>query len=392
MRKLAWFTSFICLILFAISLTLTMPASVMAIGEVTSTPVSEEDDDNSPMTEEEILALIDEAIEDIQAGEFRSALAKMDIVIEFDATIPTTYYIRGLASAQLGSIDDALDDFSTAIELAPWRFDFYILRGDIHFINGSTGEALLDYDESISINPFSPDGFSRRSEVFFELGEDIESDVNDLISRALESYSNGDTSDAFSFLDEAIELGEDLKDIGDAYYLRAIIGLDAGDLDAVLEDYSSALEVNPDLHHVYLARGILYAEQGNVKVAGRDFLNRMMLLGSDFIEEEMAIGESKEFEMTYQRVYEISFEGTAGQVITISANDDVDTVVDPLITLLNADGEAIAGDDDLGGGLNSEITEFQLPDDGTYTLLLSHAGGGSGSGYNGIVEVSIDEE
>ena len=35
----------------------------------------------------------------------------------------------------------------------------------------------------------------------------------------------------------------------------------------------------------------------------------------------------------------------------------------------------VAGDDDSGGDLNALIEDYVIPSDGTYTLVVSHAGG-----------------
>ncbi len=366
---------------------LVMP--VTAIGEVTPTPapeVEEEVPDNI-----DVEALIAEGLEDIQSGEFRSAQAKMDIVIETDPAIPTAYYIRGLAATQLGMIQDALDDFSSAIDLAPWRFDLYIFRGDIHLVNGSLIDALLDYDEAIRINPFAAEGYLRRANIYFELDEDAAGDVDDLTARAMSAYSNREFPEAIAFLDEALAIGESVDSQGMVYYLRGIVNLNLGDSDAVFEDYASALEIDPDIHNVYLARGILYSQEGDLKAAGRDFYNRISRLGTETIEENMAIGDTVEYGMAYRRIIEVYFEAQAGQVVTISVTEIGDTFVDPLITVLDPDGEAIAGDDDSGENFGSRLTDLELPGDGTYTLMISHAEGGRAFGFMGQIEVEISE-
>ena len=381
MPELKHFVLFICIML------LVMP--VAAIGEVTPTPAPEVEEELPD--DIDVDALIEEGLEDIQAGEFRSALAKMDIVIEADPAISTAYYIRGLAESQLGMIDNAIEDFSAAIELVPWRFDLHILRGDANLANGSPIDALLDYDEAIRINPFAAEAYLRRSNIYFELDEDAAGDVDDLTARAMSDYSNGQLPEALAFLDEAIATGEGLDSIGMVYYLRGIVNLNIGDTDAVFEDYANALEIDPDIHNVYLARGILYGQQGNLKAAGRDFYNRITILGAETVEEEMAIGDTVEYDMAYRRVIEVSFEANAGQVITISANEIGDTFVDPLITVLDPDGQAIAGDDDSGDNFGSRLTDLELPDDGTYTLMISHAEGGRIFGFIGQIEVEISE-
>lgn len=389
MRKFVWLATFLAVLVFSFSLIFISPVSVSAIGEVTPTPEpdNEETPDNIDVDE-----LLQEGIEDIQNGEYRSALAKMDIVIEFAPEVMTAYLIRGIANSQLGFLDDAIDDFTSAIELEPWLSDLYLFRGNVYELNGDLTDALLDYDRAIYISPLTPDGYLSRSNVNYALNDSDAGDVDDLIARALFSFGGGDTNQVFAYLDEAIETGEGLTSIGVAYYIRAITNMNIGDVDAALDDYEAALEANPDFHNAYLARGILYREQGDIEAAGEDFYNRISIHGQETIEEEMDIGDTIEVDMAYRRVIAISFEGEEGQVVNISANDFGGVIVDPLIALLDPDGNPIAGDDDFGGALNSLIDDFELPEDGTYTILLSHAEGGYVFGFNGIVVVEIEED
>jgi hypothetical protein len=62
--------------------------------------------------------------------------------------------------------------------------------------------------------------------------------------------------------------------------------------------------------------------------------------------------------------------------------------------LLDPDGNPIAGDDDTGlgmNGLDAMVEDFELPSDGTYTLLVSHAEGGYIFGFSGMIEVEISD-
>ncbi|GAB5491121.1 MAG: hypothetical protein Phog2KO_13360 [Phototrophicaceae bacterium] len=390
MRKMTWIVSFVVMMLFALSITLATPLSVSAIGEVTPTP-----DPNEVPTEEQeevdVEALIEEGLINIQEGEFRSALANMDTVINADPSVMTAYLIRGVANSQLGLTDDAIADFSSAIELEPWQLDLYIFRGDTYRNNGDFTDALLDFDQAIYINPLTAEAYLRRSDVNYALGDTVAGDVDDLIARGLGASNLGDTASAFDFLDEAIELGEGLESVGSAYYIRAITNMRAGDADDAFDDYEAGLDADPNLHNIYLGRGILYREEGDLQAAGEDFYNRITIHGDETVETDMEIGDTIEVEMAYRRVVEISFEGEEGQEITISADDFGDTIVDPLITLLDPDGNPIAGDDDFGGVLNSLIDDFELPEDGTYTLMVSHAEGGYTFGFNGLIQVEIDD-
>lgn len=60
------------------------------------------------------------------------------------------------------------------------------------------------------------------------------------------------------------------------------------------------------------------------------------------------------------------YEGQKDHYLTVSlkAEDQVDTQ----LTLYGPDGLRLAQDDDSGGGFNPEIFEFQLPEDGSYTI------------------------
>ena len=73
--------------------------------------------------------------------------------------------------------------------------------------------------------------------------------------------------------------------------------------------------------------------------------------------------------------YDLSFDAAAGQHVTLSAQAREAAGTDPLIVLLDASGQPVAGDDDSGGDLNALIEDYVIPSDGTYTLVVSHAGG-----------------
>src|SRR5690606_15286043 len=72
-------------------------------------------------------------------------------------------------------------------------------------------------------------------------------------------------------------------------------------------------------------------------------------------------------------VYRFHFDGTSGQVFGAAALSADST--DPLLILLDSEGNALTSDDDGGVNLNSVIRRYTLPEDGEYTLLLSQAGG-----------------
>lgn len=77
-----------------------------------------------------------------------------------------------------------------------------------------------------------------------------------------------------------------------------------------------------------------------------------------------------------------SFEGTEGDIVTIS----VAAPFDGLMELISESGELLATDDDGGGDLNPKIEGFTLPATGTYTIVISAFGGATGGEFTITLE------
>ncbi|MDX2138500.1 MAG: PPC domain-containing protein [Chloroflexota bacterium] len=95
--------------------------------------------------------------------------------------------------------------------------------------------------------------------------------------------------------------------------------------------------------------------------------------------EAIAIGDIVEGELTQAApTVAYTFEATEGQVISISLlSEDFDC----FLTLLDAEGNELATDDDGAGNLDSEIAGFSIPADGSYIVLAQSYG--SANGNNG---------
>lgn len=61
-----------------------------------------------------------------------------------------------------------------------------------------------------------------------------------------------------------------------------------------------------------------------------------------------------------------TFTGSAGQMVTIAQDS---SEIDAYLELLGPAGQGIASNDDGGVGLNALIANFELPEDGTYTIV-----------------------
>ncbi|MEL7436480.1 MAG: tetratricopeptide repeat protein, partial [Chloroflexota bacterium] len=253
MRKSAWLLSMLVAVLLGVSMLAATPVSVNAIGEVTPTPALEDTEDNNEEEQEEVDVeeLINEALEQLNDGEFRGAVATMDVAIDADPTNVFAYTIRGVANAQLGQFDDSIADFTTAIELEPWQFDLYLFRGDAYIADGSLTDALLDYDQAIYISPLNAEAYGRRSSVYYDLDDETAGDVDDLLARGISALNFGDADQAIGFFEEAADAADDLPVAGQAYYLIGITNQINGDTDEAFDAYAEALDIDDQIHNAY---------------------------------------------------------------------------------------------------------------------------------------------
>ncbi|MBK8905129.1 MAG: pre-peptidase C-terminal domain-containing protein [Anaerolineaceae bacterium] len=101
---------------------------------------------------------------------------------------------------------------------------------------------------------------------------------------------------------------------------------------------------------------------------------------------QLTIEEETSTEITFEQVEIAStanqtfwvFNGQAGDVISISMNAIGDSL-DPYLTLLNEQGNAIMENDDVGDSLNSLIDNFLLPESGNYYVQTTGRGNSVGS-------------
>lgn len=87
-------------------------------------------------------------------------------------------------------------------------------------------------------------------------------------------------------------------------------------------------------------------------------------------------GQPFEGELTTDdQTVEVQFEGSAGDVVEIIL-DSAD--FDPNMTIIASSGEEIASDDDSGPGVNALLTGLELPESGTYTIIIDGYRGAGG--------------
>lgn len=188
-----------------------------------------------------------------------------------------------------------------------------------------------------------------------------------------------------------------LSDVRDAeldaedYFYAGLDHQTASEYNEAVLDYTRSIELN-EMPESYLNRGVAYEQLGQNYRAIADF-NQYMMRDGMIIMSEARVEKTDSFIVSMSEGYRYDFpiELQAGDVLSISVLSVEEALVDPLILLVNDNGNPVDGNDDVlrqDGtyiSMNSYIHSYTVTRSGTYTLFVSHAGGGS----YGDVEVNI---
>ena len=321
-------------------------------------------------------------------GEYDTALADYNQALQIDPNLGYAYNNRGLVYQMLRNLTLAEADFAQAIRLnaepTPWaQHNLDNLNEWREIINAGQETAInlpIDSANNPSIDALLMDAsaawYSNEWELTIERASAViavtTENANAYIYRGDSYYVLDRFEEALADFDRAIELDPD-----NAYALdgRAYTKAYLGNFVGARADYERARTIQNIFVNDHLTLGTIESVAGNAEAAGVEFLVAMEMLGTEHTEHEaVEIGDEIAVDMAEGRVVTLPFVGEAGQVISFNAMSDE---ADALLVLLDPDGEPVAGDDDSGTHLNATLPAVELPSDGTYTLLVGHAGGGS---------------
>lgn len=173
-----------------------------------------------------------------------------------------------------------------------------------------------------------------------------------------------------------------------------------GDYEAAIQSYTRALEMDPSLIVSYLNRGVMHEISGDPWRARQDFWDFVSRNSyQTIVLDDAPIGETFEVQMIEGRMIQIPIYLEPGQTISVQVESVVPDQTDPLTLLLDSQQRPVQANDDIriDGRLDSwnSSMRYMASFDGScagkgnvgfYTLVISHAGGGS----NGPMNVTID--
>ena len=157
-----------------------------------------------------------------QAGKYDEAIAEFTAAIETDVKDPRFYLDRGRVYRLANKLPEAVADFNKAIELAPESDVAYFEKGKTELAQNQYEPALADLNKSIELNPNNPDAYYRRGLTLYQLKKYPE---------AIQDYTT------------AIE--KNPNDLN-AYNRRADVYVATRELEKALPDLEAALRLKPD--------------------------------------------------------------------------------------------------------------------------------------------------
>ena len=256
---------------------------------------------------------------------------------------------------------------------------------------GDYDQALLNFSLFLALNPESSQAFFGQAVSLFSLQDPAR--ALESINRALETSPESAVYRA-SLLNVRAQIHMALEQPDDAladrtqmvtlnptaqtYTDRARLYVQTGQPDEALADLDSAIALSPDEASLYLFRAFVNGQLQDRASAAADYFRYINTMGQQVIPNDpLQPNEGVRVTMDEGIVHAFQFEGQAGQDVLVAAVARPGAQLDLLLVLIGPDGQPLAGDDDSGGDLNPVIAGIRLPQDGAYTVLLSHAGGGA---------------
>ena len=162
---------------------------------------------------------------------------------------------------------------------------------------------------------------------------------------------------------------------------------EVGEFAAALTDCNQLMSLVPEADYPYLNRGIVYEKMGEMDAAMGDYVEWIKRKKTRVIRNDNLAWEGAlDLQMAEGLVYVLPFSASAGQDVVVSAiSSQRDLDADPLVLILDPQGQPLTANDDTGDWWDSYV-HFRAPVSGEYAVVLTHAGGST----EGSVEVSFE--
>lgn len=232
------------------------------------------------------------------AGQLDTALDLFDNAISLHKTLQKSrdeaYGVvvnKGLVYFTKKDSDRAITEYNKAVLFAPELAPAYNNRGIVYYYQKQYGKAMEDFNKAIAMDPNYADAYHNRGIFFSDKGQ-IDNAIQDFDRairinpgkpvfhgrRGAEYVKNRAYDKAIADLTYALSRDRDRSDF---YFSRGMAYEGAGELEKALHDYTTCLRLNPKYAKGHINRGIVYGKQGLFEKALEDFNKAVSLEPKD---------------------------------------------------------------------------------------------------------------
>ena len=163
-------------------------------------------------------------------GQYNRAIEDYNETIRLKPNLANAYSNRGLAYANLGQYQLSIDDYNEAIRLSPASVQYYQNRGSSYLNLGHYQRSIEDFNKAILLNPNYNLGYSNRGIAYTYLGQ---------YNRAIEDYNTAirlKPNDAGAYYNKACFFALQKNGIQSCNWLRLAIERGYNDVKHIKED------------------------------------------------------------------------------------------------------------------------------------------------------------
>ncbi len=114
---------------------------------------------------------LQQGITNFKAGNGEQAIRDFSQAIQLQPDNPEAYFNRGKVYAAGYAIKLAIADISTAIELKPDYVEAYFYRGFVHVVTGNPKQGIVDFSKVIELQPDYAEAYAFRGKAYAGSGD-----------------------------------------------------------------------------------------------------------------------------------------------------------------------------------------------------------------------------
>jgi len=252
---------------------------------------------------------LEEGLKLYYAKDYHGSIKLNTEAIELKPDWSWPYNNRGLAYADLGQKERAIQEFNKAIEMNPRLSQAYYNRGFAYYLLKQYERAILDFNKAIELNPKYAMAYNNRGLAYNQLKQykkavqDFSSAIQ--ICTNLTQYKQSIQSTNYSA--ERINYQMLYARRGGAYY-------NLGQYEQAVQDYSKAIEIDPNWIMHYRRRAEAYKALKRYDKAIQDYnkvIQRLILPEFYYSRGEcyQALGETEKAQADFAKAKELGYNG-----------------------------------------------------------------------------------